>query len=101
MPQAKTNARSALLRVAFDDASAQFLVLVFLLVVIPRVRLFSSSEFLVSGFSPRRDSSSLSQYFVVISRVCLSELVTSREARDACRINCDVSCMCPFCSFNP
>ena len=54
----------------------------FLLVVMLRLRLLSSLGFIVLAFSPYRDSS-CSPHLIVIHRVRLSELVTSRETRDA------------------
>ena len=52
------------------------------------VRLLSSSGFIVLAFSPYCDSSR-SPHLIVVHRVRLSELVASREARDACRVHCD------------
>ena len=67
----------------------QFLVFLFLLVVMLRLRLLSSLGFIVLAFSPYCDSS-CSPHLIMIHRVRLSELVTSRETRDDCRIHCDV-----------
>ena len=76
---------------------------------IPRVRLsprrgiscssLSSSGFIVLVFYPHRDSS-CSPHFIVIPGVRLSELVASRETRDASRVHCGFFFRVP-CSYDP